>query len=210
MGVGGRTAWPFARDKGRRLVVEKEEKSSLQLRRFAEATHGSSGEDLARSCCGGAVIVPKQFCVLLGGEEAGGNGVDADADAREVHGKPLGEVRNCRLGARICGDLGQGSIGVHRGDVENGAALSAHHLTGERLGGNEGTEEVEVEDEANAVSIEIKEALGISVDIAKLKILLVGGRTGVRRRNPNEKSIINFHGNRNVCHNVQLFYSSIC
>ena len=93
--------------------------------------------------------------------------------------KPLSEVGDSRLCARICGDLCKGGVGIHRGNVENGAVLLADHLLCECLSGNESSEEVEVEDKANSVGVEIKEALCVGIDVADLEIFLVCCCAGV-------------------------------
>ena len=131
-----------ARDKACSLIVYKEEKSALQLLGFTESAHGSCGKYLARSRGGSTVGIEEKRGVLLGGEEAGSNSVYSDAYLGEMHGKPLGEVRYCRLGTRVRGDLGEGSICVHRGNIQNIASLSAYHLASKRLGGNKRAEEV--------------------------------------------------------------------
>ena len=69
-------------------------------------------------------------------------------------------TRSSAIASRIInvsGDLGQGSIGVHGGDVQNGTALAADHVAGEHLGGQKHALNVEVKDEIEAAFIEIEE-----------------------------------------------------
>ena len=96
-----------------------------------------------------------------------------------MHCEPLSKVRNSRLSTRVCGDLGKRSICIHRRDVKNATSLSAEHLRSKCLSGNESTEEVEVEYKSNTRCIKVEEALSVGIDVAKLKVFLVGGRLGV-------------------------------
>jgi len=69
-------------------------------------------------------LVCEQKPVLIGEEEAGRHGVDADVRRvllGHVHGEPLGEVAHGGLGSGVSGDAGEGPEGVHRGDVEDGS-----------------------------------------------------------------------------------------
>ena len=109
----------------------------------------------------------------------GGDGVDPDAHLGEVDGEPGGEVGDGGLGAGVGGDLGEGGVGVHGADVHDVAALPAHHLAGEGLSGDQGADEVQVEDELHAGFIEVEEALGVRFDVAQLEIHLVRGGPGV-------------------------------
>ena len=93
--------------------------------------------------------------------------------------QPLGEVGDGCLGPGIGGDLGQRGIGVHGADVENAAPLAADHLAGKGLGGDQGANEVQVEDKLHPGLVQVKEGLGLAVEIARLKIFLVGGGSGV-------------------------------
>ena len=96
-----------------------------------------------------------------------------------MDGQPLGEVGNRRLCARIGRDLGQRRERVHGGYVENAAARPAQHLPGERLGGDQGAEEIEVEDKFHPGGVQIKKAFGIGVQIPRLVIFLVHGGAGI-------------------------------
>ena len=61
-------------------------------------------------------LVREQKPVLIGEEEAGRHGVDADVRRvllGHVHGEPLGEVAHGGLGSGVSGDAGEGPEGVH-------------------------------------------------------------------------------------------------
>ena len=127
----------YTRDKACRFIVDKEQKSAFELFAFAKSAHGRRCQNFARSCRGRAVVVPQKLCVLLRGEEAGRNSVDADTYLGEVHRKPLRKVGNCRLCAAVCRNFRQGRVRVHRRNIQNIASLSAYHLTGKCLRGNQ-------------------------------------------------------------------------
>ncbi len=162
------------------IVVEQEQHRAAELLfAVAEAAHGRSGQDLARAGRGRAVRVEEQRRVLLGGEEAGGDGVDANADLAEMHRQPLGKVGDGGFRAGIGGDLGQRRVGVHAADVQDVAALPAHHLPGKGLGGQQRANEVQVEHEFHAGFVQIEEGFCVGLDVAQLKVFLVGGSTGI-------------------------------
>ena len=104
--------------------------------------------------------VGEEEAVLFSEEEARRDGVDADflrVILAEVDGQPLREVADGGLGGRVGGDFGEGAEGVHAGDVEDDALAGAGHFLAEDLGGQEGADEVEVEDELDGVCGHIEE-----------------------------------------------------
>ena len=170
-GVGGETAvdgQDNAGDKAGCFVIDEEQQAAFQLAVFAEAAHGGSGKDLAGTGRGRAILLEEQASVLIGNEEAGGNGIDADADAGEMDSQPLGEVGDGSLGAGIGGDLGQRGVGIHGTDVDDVAAFAADHLAGECLRRDQRTDEVEIEDELDAALVEIEERFDLGIEQVRL------------------------------------------
>ena len=96
-----------------------------------------------------------------------------------MDGQPLGEVGHGGLGAGVGRDLGQGQIGVHAGNVQDVAALTAHHLAGESLGRQQGADEVQVEHHLHAALVKVEEGHGVGVKVAHLEVFLVGVGAGV-------------------------------
>ena len=81
-----------AGNEGCGVVIEQEQNRADQLLRLAEAPHWGRGKDFAGARRGRAVRVPQKRGVLLRREEAGRDGVDADAHFGEVYGQPLCKV----------------------------------------------------------------------------------------------------------------------
>ena len=75
-----------------------------------------------------------------------------------MHGEPLREVGNACLCRGIGGDLGQGAVGVHRGDVDDVAARLCH-VGGEDLRDEERRRDVEVEHELDPALVEGEKVL---------------------------------------------------
>ena len=112
-GIGGKAAVDgqhHAGDGGGSLVVGQEEQTAQQLLGIHEAAHGGALQDLLGTGSGGAVGVEQQRAVLVGHQEAGSDGVAADAGAGEVGSQPLGEVGDTGLGSGVSGDLGQRNV----------------------------------------------------------------------------------------------------
>lgn len=158
------------------LVVDEIEQGSDELLGLAEAAHGGGAKDLLGPGGGLALRIEEQGAVLIGDEEAGSQGVDANARLGKVHRQPLGQVGHRRLGAGIGRNLGQGPIGVHGGDVDDVGVLT-HHILGEDLGGEQGGDDVEVKDEAHAVGIQVEEGLQ-ALQVGGV-LLVVRGAAGV-------------------------------
>ena len=73
-----------AGDCGSKLIVGQEQHAAQQLVGVNETTHGSAVQDLAGTSGGSAILVEQQSAVLVGDDEAGSDGVAADAGAGEV------------------------------------------------------------------------------------------------------------------------------
>ena len=71
--------------------------------------------------------------------------------------KPLGKVADRRLGPAVCGDLGQRAERVHGGDIDDDAVSVQRHISRENLCRQQRADEVQVEDEADASRVKIKE-----------------------------------------------------
>ena len=158
------------------LVVHQEQQSAVQLFGLSEAAHGGAGQNLMGTGSGRAVLVPQQLCILLAGEETGGNGIDTDIHPGEVNCQPLGKVGYRGFRAGVSRDLGQGGIGIHGRNIDDITAAAADHVLGECLGGNQGAVEVQTQNQIHAVIVQIEEGFYIlTVQIAFLVIFLVGG-----------------------------------
>ena len=68
-----------AGDEAAGLVRREEHRCADQFLGAAKAVHGRVGEDLLAAFGWGAVVFKEQATVLLGGEEAWGDGVDPHA-----------------------------------------------------------------------------------------------------------------------------------
>lgn len=73
------------------LRPEKENSTVQKLREAyaGQAAHGSTLQNLLGAGSGAAVGVKEQRPVLIGNQEAGSDGIGADAAAREMGGQPL-------------------------------------------------------------------------------------------------------------------------
>src|SRR5699024_2086091 len=182
-GIGRETAVHRQGDAGDEAgggIVDEEQQRAFQLAAVAEAAHGGGGQNFAGAGGGGAVGVIQELLVLPGGKEAGGNGVDPDALPAEVDGQPLGQVGDGGFRARIGGDLGQGGVGVHAGDVQDAAAAAAQHLGHKGLGGQDGAQKIQIEHPGHRLGGEVEKAAdGLVLPVAGLVVLLVGGGLGV-------------------------------
>ena len=146
-----------------------------QVLRVAELAHRRLRDDRVAARRQRPVLLRQQRAVLVGQEEARGDGVDADADLRHVHGQPLREVADRRLGAAVGGDLGQRREGVHRRDVDDHAAAALGHAAREHLRRQQRAQEVQVEDELDAVGVEVVErdhAFGLLLEVLREEVLL--------------------------------------
>ena len=120
-----------------------------------------------------------------------------------MNGQPLGEVGNGGLRTGVRRDLRERSVGVHAADVDDVAALAAHHLARERLRRDQRTQEVEVEHELHAGSVQVKEAFGVGVDVAFI-VQIKAEVVAVRARTPGARAVhqniafakVLFHGVR--------------
>ena len=180
-----------AGDGGGSLVIGEEEQAAKQLLGVDEAAHGGAVEDLGGAGGGGAIGVEEQRAVLVGHQEAGGDGVAADAGAREVGRQPLGEVADGSLRAGVGGDLRQRDVGVHGGDVQDVAALAGDHVLGEHLRGQQGALVVELEDEVDAVGLQVEE--GLLAFLGLVLVLVVGGGTGVVAAGSVDQDVAGFY-----------------
>ena len=96
-----------------------------------------------------------------------------------MHRQPLRKVRHGGFRAGIRRNFGERRVGVHRRNVDNIAALARDHIAGERLRGDQNPHKIEVKNGFDARLVQIKEALGVGVQIARLIVFLVGRGTGV-------------------------------
>ena len=92
---------------GSKLVVGQEQHAAQQFSGIDKAAHGGTVQNLGGTGSGSAILVEQQSAVLVGNQEAGSDGIAADAGAGKVSSQPLGEVGDGSLGAGVGGDLGQ-------------------------------------------------------------------------------------------------------
>ena len=76
---------------------------------------------------------------------------------RHVDGEPLGEIGDGGLGGGIPDDLGQRPERVHRRSVDDGAGPCLGEELAEHLGREHGSDDVELEDEADRVGGKVEE-----------------------------------------------------
>jgi len=122
--------------------IKKELQSTVEFLGLTEAFHRGSIQDLVCTGRGRAVFVEEQSAVLIGYEETGSDRIHADSCGRKVNRQPLGKVGNCRFCTAVCGDLGERTECIHRGNVQNAAAFFADHIGNKDLCGEKGTQKV--------------------------------------------------------------------
>ena len=86
--------------------------------------------------------------------------------------------------ARIGGDFGQRGEGVHGGDVENARVLLAQHILGEHLGGNQGAQEIQVEDELHTGGLQVEKGGDVLLHVAVEVVFVGGGGAGIVASRP--------------------------
>src|ERR1035438_7277626 len=108
----------LAGNEARAFIAQQPEQRAEQIFRLAEAPLRGVRVDRVAARSQGTVGLGEQAAVLVGEEEAGGDGVDAPAGLREMHGQPLGEIAYARLGGAVGRDLCEGLEGGHPRDVD--------------------------------------------------------------------------------------------
>lgn len=167
-----------ARDEGGDVAEQVEHRPDEILRRTELVGRGVREDLLPARFERAGRLVGQQEAVLVGQEEAGGDGVAADAQLCHVHGVPLGEIVDGALGSRIGRDLREGPDGVHRGDVQHIPFPGFDHVLREDHRGEQGALEVEVEDLVEACGVESVERVRRIVLPAHL-LHLAGGFRGI-------------------------------
>ncbi len=141
-------------------VGEEEVECAVELGGGAEAAEGRLVEHGLPAGGGGAVGVEEQAAVLIGDEEAGSDGVHAQAVAifgRELDREPAGEVVHGGFGVGVADDAGDGALGGHGGKVDDVAPLLRGEGLRENLGREDRALEVEGEDLTVGREVEIEE-----------------------------------------------------
>ena len=127
-----------------------------------ETAEGSVADDLVGTVGQAAVGVGEQSPVLVGEQEAGSDGIDAQALA-ELDGKfscePLCPAGHAGLGDAVSGDAGEGTERGHAAEIDDAALLLLYHGLCEDLGGDDGAEGVEVDDLAGGVDVQVEDGL---------------------------------------------------
>ena len=96
------------------LVVAQEQRSAQQLVSIHKTAGRCAIQDLGRASGRSAVLIEQQSLILSGYQEAGGNGIAADAGTGKVGSQPLSEV----------GDTGLTKRGILRGSCARSAWFS--------------------------------------------------------------------------------------
>lgn len=129
---------------------------------LAHTTEGSLTYHILSALGEGAVGIGEQTAVLLGDEEARGNGVHADALAEFLGafgGHEGGEIADASLGCCISAHAGHGAEGCHRREVDDRALALIYHWAEEHLCGDDSAGEVEVEHSLKLLGFEVEEGL---------------------------------------------------
>jgi hypothetical protein len=119
----------------------EEDGGSGEVFGVAPATGGNAIEDLT-----GALGIVLQGLGVVGGEVAGGDGVDVDAAGGPLVGEGLGELADAAFGRGIGRDVDASLEGEQRGDVDDFAAALGEHVAAGVLGEAEDTGEVDIDD----------------------------------------------------------------
>ena len=109
-----------------------------------------------------AVGVGEQRAVLLGEEEAGGDGVHANTFAElrgHLYGHVLGKLLYGGLGRGVAHNAGEGAEGRFGTEIDDDAISSLGHVFGKYLGGNYRAVKVEVDYLLEVVGRHVKEGL---------------------------------------------------
>ena len=101
---------------------------------------------MALSQNAGHALVGEQFAILLGREEAGQDGVDADVVRREFPRQELGDLVDARLGHRVGEHLRKRRSGRRRRNIDDGAAVSGiDHGFAEDLASQEDAGQIDIQ-----------------------------------------------------------------
>ena len=129
---------------------------------LAHTTEGSLTYHILSALGEGAVGIGEQAAVLLGDEEARGNGVHSDALAEflgALGGHEGGEIADASLGCGISAHAGHRTEGCHRREVDDRALALIYHWAEEHLCGDDSAGEVEVEHSLKLLGLEVEEGL---------------------------------------------------
>ena len=129
---------------------------------LAHATEGSLTYHVLSALGEGAVGIGEERTVLLGDEEARGNGVDTDALAEflgALGGHEGGEIADAGLGCGISAHAGHRAEGCHRREVDDRALALIDHGAEEHLGGDDSACEIEVENGLELLCLKVEEGL---------------------------------------------------
>ena len=136
--------------------------SAAEFLGLAHATEGSLTYHILSALGEGAVGIGEQTAVLLGDEEARGNGVHSDALAEflgALGGHEGGEIADTSLGCGISAHAGHRTEGCHRREVDDRALALIYHWAEEHLCGDDSAGEVEVEHSLKLLGFEVEEGL---------------------------------------------------
>ena len=133
---------------------------AAQLLGVAHPAERGLVDDVLAALCVRAVGVGQQRAVLLGDEEAGGYGVDADALAEllgALGGHEGREVADAGLRGSVSANAGDGAERSHRREVDDGALALLDHRLEEHLRRDDRAGEVEVEDFLEFLHLQVED-----------------------------------------------------
>ena len=136
--------WPVTKDEAR--DGGQPDDRAGQLLRPPEAGHRRVPDDLLAPRGVGAVGVHQQGAVLLGGEEAGAEGVDPHPARCPLAGQELRQVQHGGLGRRVGDDARERRHPRQGGDVDDAPPARFQHRPAEDLARQQdAADQVEVE-----------------------------------------------------------------
>ena len=113
---------------------------------FTEAVHRGMAQDLRGTSRWGAIIVEQQFLVLLGREEAGGDGIDAHTLGGPFTSQEARQGQHRSLSSRVADHARQWQMRGHRSNVDDATDAALNHAHAEDLAGQQGAaNQIEVE-----------------------------------------------------------------
>ena len=130
----------FAGDEAAGDGREQQQRRADQFRCVAQAAHRRVAKDRFDA------RLVEDLAVLLGGEEAGAEAIDAHAVWGEFAGDVLREAEHGRLRRRVDEHSRQRAIAGHAADVEDRAAAGVDHVLAEDLAAEMRGEQIRVDD----------------------------------------------------------------
>lgn len=149
-----------AGDEGRGVANEILD-GAAELLGASEPLEGGLADHVGAALRERAVGIGEQGAILIGEEEARGDGVDADAGGElggHLSGEELGEIGDAGFGGGISHHAGEGAEGGHGGEIDDGALAGCHHRAHEHLRGDDGAHEVHSEHLLEGLDVDVEES----------------------------------------------------